>query len=583
MVGGVDPTPPIPPPRASTLSTRGLNNSHDVTSWLNMPLSEPIPNVTPPAIGQEIAGENSGDVRQVNSPLLPHKESDVSILAPPTSESPPIYTDSEEEEDEWETKLISIQSSKSHSGNSKMMLQPNDSKGNSDSMKTVDTPFSSQENSPLHTSTIIRQQISGSSLSNHESDDIIVTGPTVQPVDPDYMNQEAIDDELSDVEDGGVQKRIIVSHRSESEKDDILGLMVQDHRDTDYMNQETIDEIDLNQDYINQESIDKVNDIPDYINQENIDKNALLELALEEEEAVWKNIEFINQNTIDRVQLQLEESKMAEYMNQEVIDATFVSQLDNGNFNLYDTDNECTEDELDDDDDTENGKIRSKEPLQIRGTSPIKSHTLKGASDSGKDYENQDVLDGDIIPMVIASMESETLPCFNLPTQTPMGHDGFVVRNGSEDTTLIVRDPPKTQAEMSSSNHNQTALYDTLSGFDSTRFPVCSNDQTSTSLDFNCSFQSNNSRPAKYEQDDLHLKKAQLTFVHTSSGSPILTKERSLTDIPGFESQSSASSQATTPGSNDVDANNQDPFHRDYIPVSLTEENIYSLFYFPFF
>ena len=477
--------------------------------------------------------------------------------------------------------------------------------------------------------TLIRQQKSGSSIIDHD-DDIIIMKSNDNDEDPDYMNQESIDeDSVSEEGDedrlGGVAKRIIVSQISGPKDDDaILGLTVHGDADPDYMNQNRIDDSVTQEsgardsDYTNQESIDAAAAVvspvttaagnhvymnqeridlaglimtpdrgaasdPDYINQDSIDQSD------------WAAIEYMNQEMIDLVQAEIQKEEGGEggggggggeepvFINQDWLD---VKEIKNANNDSYYSD-ESTEDDIDDDDRI---KIHGyREPLQIHGTYPNKSR-----DPTQKDYENQDVLDGEIIPMVVSSLDEEGIDTSPPPPLPPAPVTPPVPQLMVEISSTLPSSPaigvggsdmslrePKTEAEMSNSNDHPVS-HDPTDEPDGLRFPLCSDKpDNETSLDFSCK-RASSSRIARPRDK---LKKPLSSLAQSASGiSPILTKKRALTDADALsvrllETQSStASSQATTPssaGGGDFDthdpfSSNHDPFHsRDFIPVSI--------------
>ena len=580
-------TGPKPPPRSSTLPTHGIlsNNEEDEMAQLKSSSSP------------SLDGGNDRIEGRVN--YLPSKDDSDEELPIPES-------DSEEEGEGGGKRYISIQSSKSNQDDVLLMARLD--------VSEEETPFTSQECSPQHSSnTLIHQQSSGSRQDNHD-DDIIIGSNPLPEEDHDYMNDKAVDEEMANLtsgseDDGGDEdklrngvKRVIVSQREASRGDDILGIR---GGNPDYINQESIGEIDINLDFLNKKTSTataKVNKIPigkapavnsgsDYMNQERIDEIGSTELVDE-----WNAIEYMNQDIIDQVQMEIDkgmnEKKGNDYMNQGVIDATFQDAVDTTRtqkvieeaYDLYDTEDDFTEDDLDDEDD-DRIKIHSyREPLQIRGTSPIKARTASlNPNKNDQDYMNQDLLDGDIIPMVIApndfnseSSSSDHPLGANLPVQ-PYS-DGF-----RTDTNFHGL---KTQAEASNSSNG------THGGFtneaDTIRAPICQSIQEDeTCLDFGPK------RPASSRSSDelyshCHQQKEQQgpkkPVVRTSSlGEPILAKKRSQTegDIISTMRQSQdsvCSSQATTPGSMDVDFGY--PLHRDYIPVSDMYKKFLSIIFF---
>jgi hypothetical protein len=495
--------------------------------------------------------------------------------SPPTEdppEPPEAYEDSEDEEEAAGERrvLVSIQSTRRGSGDL-LMIHHETAESSGDG----GTPFSS----PMHKGTLIQQGTSGSSVRDHE-DDIIMMGSF--PSNPDYMNQDAIDDETltnSESDDDGPSKRIIVSKRSDS-LDNIMG--VGGVTNSDYMNQGTIDdelvimagvvEGAKDRDYMNQAAVDQsvweVDKGLEYMNQEAVDQTI---------EAVDKALEYMNQEAIDQTMEDTE--KALEYMNQAIVDLVH-SEIDqdmargvapediipvvshaaprvthalvnDGDF--YDTEDDLSDD-FDDEDEGGGRRISAnREPLQIRGTMPVKAHSMDPALDSNKlDYENQDVLqevlEGDIIPMVIAPQNTAGQPLLYLP--------------------------PKTQAEVSS--NGLMVSHDSWNEVNTTRASWCTDDvEQASSLDFVCD---NPNKPSKKVEVGVAGKERGAARRNTndmpkaSLSAPLVTKPRSHTSADALQGP-------PRPFDSDGQSNNsrievdghgfsRDPFSRDYIPVS---------------
>ncbi len=500
----------------------------------------------------------------------------------------------------------------------------------------------SLECSPAHTSGTIRQQSTGSRQKDHE-DDIIFTSPVggAQEVeDPDYMNQDAIDEDLSDDSDGmntpnedsedernchaGGTRKIIFSQKSDRKGsiDIILSLGggmggemgggmgggIEDS--SDYMNQDAIDDNmeeeeeeeqrrkDRDSDYINQAAIDNaatelnqetieeseasVWDTIEYLNEAVIDNAATEQNQEESEASVWDTIEYLNQEIIDQVHQEIEkqqqEAKDDEYMNQAVIDAAY-GIGSTGQEPFYDTEDDLTEDDLDDDYDGDRRmKIHSyKEPLQIHGTSPIKSRTLKLASAS-LDYENQDVLEevleGDIIPMTVATGKGQSPDISMDLTQSNWSKSADVAKPPSGGL--------KTQAEASGGGQVMTVSHDSLNETSEqtrpTRNSLCSTESGTSSLDFACPRLSTaeGGMGERGGADELRLgaeEKSQSLKVAPISTTKLRsnTDARVLADRPPplsltTHNSSSCNSLQDTPDS--FDFSNGNHFSKEYTPVS---------------
>ena len=105
------------------------------------------------------------------------------------------------------------------------------------------------------------------------------------------------------------------------------------------------------------------------------------------------------------LELKVHDSEGVDYMNQEAIDQAM-------------------------DDEDEEEIERYTEPVRIQASSPIKSRTMERQRNLDKDYENQDVLDGDIIPFV-------TLPSSGFPAD-PMNWQS---RQHSDSTPAVLNTP----------------------------------------------------------------------------------------------------------------------------------------------
>ena len=490
---------------------------------------------------------------------------------------------------------------------------------------TGTTPFTSHESSPWHASGSIRQQKTTSQPKDGDDDDIIMMGTLsssaggVKDEDHDYMNQDAIDDELSeddmnsedDDDDelrnchvGGTRKFIVAQKDDRKGSIDmILSLPLLgggNKPDVDYMNQEAIDDIEVEEGKENQTTKKSLSS--DYMNQAAIDDaSAELDLlptkgAAEDDDAAdWSAIEYMNQEVIDMVHQEIEKGKTLGdgYMNQDAIDAVFSGTGSQGHF--YDTEDDLTEDDMEDMVDADGRmKIHSlKEPLQIRGTSPIKARTLE-KTNTNLDYENQDVveevLEGDIIPMVIAPSKCDMAVDIDVSSHMAVNID--VSSQSSWTESADVAQPPssglKTQAESSSSGGGSQVMVSHDESWnessEATRASFCTADSTSSSLDYSCP------RPSTAEggvarKGGVNELKARDEERSQSLKAPILTtKARSNTDAHAIterppplslvsqhsNSSSLNSSQSTPTTSDTVDFAGQSRFGRDYIPVRST-------------
>ena len=511
--------------------------------------------------------------------------------------------DSEDEEDGMH--LMSIKSSLSHHRDSDLMVTQRDldsllvrhnASDNNHLLEAEesgdDTPFTSQECSPLHVTASIRQLTSGSQQKDHEDDVILMGGLD----DPDYMNQDTIDlisnedadsegeSEEEDENHVGSPRKIIMSQRSDSFDEILVGggdgggrgnfdYMNQetiqetiDEFDPDYMNQETIDDLDTNPDYMNQETIDDLDTNPDYMNQAVIDSTVQETTNQNEDDDLWKSIDCMNQGNIDL----LKSVPETDYMNQEVVDTVLVGQVplasdcDHQGFDV-DTEEEFTEDEDD------HIRINSyKGPLQIHGT--IKTRTLPPASND-QDYENQDVveevLDGDIIPMMMilepggGGGDARTMS----PAVTQSGDITMEVSRSDWEaketttttttTTAMSEEEPhlglRTQAEVSS--NGQVVSHDSWSKSSVARTSVCSNEDGEGLMPLHSNERSREGCTRSHS-------------VRASISEPLLRKPRSHTEAIGLDSKPHPLNIATTQSSlEETDGFSYDPFSRDYIPV----------------
>ena len=576
-------TPPKPPPRASTLPLQSLPDLEE--------------------------GEGLG-ANHVSSPELstysqerpPDQRHDLHLPPPPTEdppEPPQAYDeDSDDEEEEERANLVSIQSSRPPPGEEDSLLMTRQEAESSGG----DTPFSS----PMHAGSLIRQQISSSRIKHDEDDIIMMAGFPSESGnvanDPDYMNQDTIDDDIfsnSGSEDEEMQRggprRIIMSVKSDSVSD-VIGM---GRTNPDYMNMPTIDdELDSipvqtvfeeeggGGDYMNQEAIDQnVEDGgSDYINQEAVDQ------SIEDADMA---IEYMNQAIIDLVHSEIEQDKAKglgmDSMIWEASDsATRVTQVPVHDNDFYDTEDDLTDDFDDDGSDSGGDRLKvstHKEPLQIRGTTPIKSHTLGPTANSNLDYENQDVLqdvlEGDIIPMLVASTGNHSLP----RSATDECHS--CLPSWSEGD-LTAGQPlsylePKTKAEVSSNGQAVSPV--SWNEADDGRASWCSNDMQSSSLDFTCD------RPTKANKGESATSEVSRGGLsHNSSHSGLSphsshsglspnsshspTKPRAHTDAklpphPLTITSQSKDDTSAVPSRLEMDGFGSDPFNRDYIPVSV--------------
>lgn len=453
--------------------------------------------------------------------------------------------------------------------------------------ESMDPDYMNQDAVETHTSGTIRQQTTGSRQIDHEDDIIPLGGTQEEEEDPDYMNQDAIDEDLednmadmnseNDSEDernchAGGTRKIIVSQKSDRKGsiDMILGLPLmgggREDDASDYMNQDAIDDM---------EEEKEMKDAPgsDYMNQAAVDNataNLEAEATKEDDDTnAWSAIEYMNQSIIDQVheEIMKQEVENLDYINQDVIDSTFnvVGEP------VYDTEDDLTEDELEGEEEGDNVRIHSyKEPLQIRGTFPVKSRTIK-PDDDALDYMNQDVveevLEGDIIPMVVAGGSADLSMDI---TQSSWIKDADEPKTPSSGL--------KTQAEASDGDSQVMVSHDQITDNtpDETRASFCSEDSGASSLDFTCRRQTvgdglaagrKGNRPEQPKLKDARE-------IAQSLDVAIATKPRSKTDAkpltdsrpPPLNLNSmgsySSSSQDTPDG---VDFQSQ--FSRDYIPV----------------
>lgn len=542
---------PNPPPRSATLPLFNIQGD------LGGQTESEAKNVTSaPEIGTHSGGWG-GNPQLSYAPMCPH---------PPPMEDPPeppqACFDSSEEEEEERTNLISIQSSRAPVNDDILMTQLD-----TEESSGGDTPF----DSPAHVSTLIRQQ---ASLQGHEDDIMMMRGFPAEDADPDYMNQDAIDDideEMSSGSEsenrhiGSPPKRIIVSQKSDLD-DKIIGMSGM-NPDPDYMNQETIDELDVQADAKD----------ADYMNQDVIDQGV---------EEADEAIEYMNQAIIDVVHSEIERDQVQGVApsdaTQGIINTALVTQVPVNDNDFYDTEDDLTDDFEDDDEWIDRPKASThRELLQIRGTATRSRPPDFG--DSKQDYENQDVvqdvLEGEIIPMVVAPTGHHSLP-YPLNQRSSVMTTCLPVADWNEGTigSSLSYLEPKTQAEVSS--NGQLVSHDSWKESDGGRASWCSdNVQQESSLDFVCDRPSISSKKGVGTSQGGHRLIANSSPNLLVKNSPILaTKPRSHTDANplkpkphplSFTTQANSNTSSELQASSlEMDGFSKDPFDRDYIPVS---------------
>ena len=370
------------------------------------------------------------------------------------------------------------------------------------------------------------RQFSSCSSKDHEDDVIVGTLPSDRTKSGnDYMNQKSIDSALADIssdedeEEVNPLKRLIVTQvismerddddDEEEEENDVLKVAIHGKKE-DYVNQAELDKIEVlspgattdRGDYLNHEVIDRemivgkavggsdymneevigqvVQDTaptgtnveesgPDYVNQDGIGEGDM------DEDEFWKAIESsnaANKFTIQTIATKVDSGGRKGYTNQEVIDTAL--RRDFGNIS---TDDYLTEDDYittDDDEDEERITVRNsyRERLKIRGT-------LKSAEpgfDAGNDYENQYLLEGDIIPVTVA------------PDPEVLSFLKQAVTHGATTEAGSTRPQPEAVMGGGSSDGRMSAHYS--SGTDevdgNVRSAVCTKDPDESTLDFRC-------------------------------------------------------------------------------------------------
>ncbi|CAI8037933.1 hypothetical protein GBAR_LOCUS21186, partial [Geodia barretti] len=301
-----------------------------------------------------------------STPPLPPKTSETPPPPPPISEC--YYTedsDLSESDDEHRGKYRSITSTslnlKSPAEDDVLAVTPGpertDSPLSNDSVPSPTTPLSSEEDTPRRISQfLVPHQTEESSeimVVTPEPSLWILDGDTWVEREGNYVNQEVIDESTGGVQEG------------------------------DCTNQEVIKETKIGKqegNYANQEIIAGAasgNEEGDHSNQE-----IIAGAASDNEEGDYANQEIIA--------LAASGNEEGDYANQEII-ALAASGNEEGDYaNQVIIDENCSK-ESDYDDDS---KLRT-----VRGAMPIRSRTL---TPERSDYMNQELLDGDIIPLSLA-------------------------------------------------------------------------------------------------------------------------------------------------------------------------------------
>ena len=445
-------------------------------------------------------------------------------------------------------------------------------------------------------SMIRQQQPSGSDCINQvEVDRIEVVSPMIrqqQPSGSDYINHVEVDR----IEVAGSMIRqqqpsgFDCINQVEVDRIEVVSPMI---RQPDYINQVEVDRIEVASpmirqqqpscsDCMRQDTIDKRGSKggdSDYMNQVVIDK---VGQGPNSGEDFCEPINAMNKTTLVLVQSDFggEGKKVrrdGEYMNQSVIDVT----LRKGQGQVLSEEPYFTEDDFttdDDDDDEDRIKIcsRNRKRLQIRGT--LKTGNMN------KDYENQELLDGEIIPMMIAE-SGELMTCLreqkNCENLDRNGGGG----GGEEGIFPLSR---QTLAEVTSSGGNRSPNDSSSMDRGMTdghlRSQVCVEDSSeATSLDFGCP-RLPLSIPRTPSTSPQPLQSSSFSPTHHvlhsfANRSPIFSNPRSRMSVnvlssPPVNRASKEDLRSTSPRSTDSDFlsksngfSSQSPFHRD-IPVS---------------